>query len=220
MNSDMGIDDMGIDPGPGPGFDVEAFFVGGRRTGALVRETRRGLLRTTLAFRLPEGELVHLSQETRFGSSVLDWTAYRYVDFSTGTGVKGTPNTWHGAGPSAVPSYAAHLLLVRALRSGAGRLAFAQFVEDGDRSVLACAFVREGVEAVDTPEGRQEALKVVLEVEGVPGNTFWCIGESVVKSDWQGGTSYATRDLPFVLGGLDRQVGVILAEALALPAVS
>jgi hypothetical protein len=199
-----------------PGVEVEAFHVGGNRTGALVRRMEPGVLLTTLAFRLPEGDLVHLRQETRFGASVLGWTSYRYVDAGSGVDIHGTGGIPGGARPPAVPSYAAHLLLVPALR--AGRLDFGQFIEDGDGTVLASAFVRQGRETIDTPEGRREGLKVVLEVEGKARNTFWCSGESVLKSDWNGGTSYATRDLPSVLGGLDADVRSIILGALAPPA--
>ncbi len=47
------------------GMKAEAFYIDGRRTGALVRETGDGVLRTTVAFLLPDGHLVHLNQETR-----------------------------------------------------------------------------------------------------------------------------------------------------------
>ncbi len=116
-----------------------------------------------------------------------------------------------------MPSYAAHLLLVEALRTGTGHAEFSQFPEDGDGTVLSAAFTVRGREMTDMPGGRQEALKVVLEVEGEPRNTFWCIGGSVVKSDWQGGTSYATGNLPLVLGGLDPRVRSILSKALFPP---
>ena len=202
---------MGIDAG----YEIGAVHVEGRRTGALVRQTRPGLLLTTLAFLLPDGNLVHLRQETRFGATVLDWESYRYVDSGAGIDVRAASSTAGGPQPPAVPSYAAHLLLVRILGSGAGRLDFGQFAEDGDGTAVASAFVRQGRETVDTPEGRREALRVVLEVEGKPRNTFWCDGGSVVKSDWQGGTSYAASDVSFVLGGLDPRVRPLLAEALA-----
>jgi hypothetical protein len=214
----MGIE-TGITAGTAAGFGVEAFHVGGERTGALVRRSHRGLLLTTLAFLLPDGHLVHLSQETRFAASVRDWTCYRYMDFSAGVERTGTSgNHPGGAGTEAVPSYAAHLLLGQFLRTGADRGDFSQFVEDGDGTVLASAFVRHGMERIHTPAGPQEAVRVVLDIEGQPRNTFWCDGESVVKSDWQGGTSYATRDMSFALGGLDPRVRSILTEAVAAPA--
>ncbi|MHA7262294.1 hypothetical protein ACX80W_03710 [Arthrobacter sp. TMN-37] len=200
------------------GLETEAFYIDGRPSGALVRRSGDGVLSTTLAFLLPEGDLVHRSQETRFAATVLDWSSYRYTDHRAGSDITGSPADYRqGAGPRPIPSYAAYPLLVQWLRAGRNRLAFRQFVEDGDGAVCAAAFTRWGWETIDTPGGRQEALKVVLEVEGAPGNTFWWNGQAVVKSDWQGAASYAASDLSLFLEGLDPRVRSALEATLDPP---
>ncbi|MBJ2121525.1 hypothetical protein I6N91_11105 [Arthrobacter sp. MSA 4-2] len=201
------------------GLEAEAFYIDGRRTGALVRETGGGALRTTVAFLLPDGHLVHLTQETRYGSDVLGWTSYSYVDHGSDVDITGVPaDDAGGAAHRSIPSYAAHLLLVQALRAGKDRVAFSQFIEDGDGTALGAVFAVRGRETVETPWGRQEALKVLLEVEGEPRNTFWWDGDRVVRTDWQGGTSYAAHDLPLLLSGLDARVRSALDAALSPPA--
>ncbi|WP_159616447.1 hypothetical protein [Arthrobacter zhaoguopingii] len=198
--------------------EAEAFYIDGRRTGALVRETGGGALRTTVAFVLPDGQLVHLTQETRYEGDVLGWTSYRYVDHRSDIDITGVQaGDAGGTGPRPVPSYAAHLLLVQALRAGKDRLEFSQFVEDGDRRARDAVFAVRGPETIDTPCGRHEALKVQLEVEGEPRNTFWWDGNTVVRTDWQGGISYATHDLPLLLSGLDPRVLSALDSALSRP---
>ena len=201
------------------GLEAEAFYIDGQRTGALLRETGGGSLRTTVAFLLPDGHLVHLNQETRYEGNVLGWTSYRYVDSGSDVDITGFPADHAGsAGPRPVPSYAAHLLLVQALRAGKDRMAFSQFIEDGDGRALGAVFAVRGRETVDTPWGRREALKVLLEVEGEPRNTFWWDGETVVRTDWQGGVSYAAHDLPLLLSGLDPRVRSALDPVLPPPA--
>ena len=114
-----------------------------------------------------------------------------------------------------VPSYAAHLVLRDFLATGASRRAFRQFNETDPSVISAAAFVRLGPEHVETPWGSTEAVRVVLEIDGREGNIFWCAHGSVVKSDWQGATSYATGDVEFVMQGLAPQVQAILKAALA-----
>ena len=58
-------------------------------------------------------------------------------------------------------------------------------------------------------------MKVVLEVDGRAGNTFWCVEMLVMKSDWQGATSNSTNHIDSALVDLDAGVQARLGSALA-----
>lgn len=197
--------------------EIESFHEAGAKVGALIRHLSKDLLRTTLAFRVEGGPVVHLFQETRFAPDVFEWSAYRYVDHLQNSTVEVRaaelpPRRDIASTP--IPSYAAHLVLRDFLETTAPQRLFSQFHEDDPAATVSAAFVRHGTETIQTPQGPRDALKVVLEVDGRAGNTFWCIDGAPVKSDWQGATSYAATDTDSVLRGLDTEVLSILKLAL------
>jgi hypothetical protein len=197
--------------------EIESFYDDGSKAGALVRKVADGSMQTTLVFEAAAGPVVHLFQETRFEAVAEDWSAYRYVDHLEGSVADVRSESLlqrpdHPQNP--VPSYAAHLVLKDFLATGASRREFSQFNETDPSVVSAAAFVRLGPEQVETPWGSTEAVRVVLEIDGREGNIFWCAHGSVVKSDWQGATSYATDDVEFLMQGLAPEVQAILKATL------
>ena len=198
--------------------EIAAFYDDGTKAGALIRHVSEGLIQTTLAFKGAGGPLIHLFQETRFDSDVRDWSAYTYVDHLENSVLEVRSEalpTWPDLPEKPIPSYAAHLVLKDFLATADLRRDFSQFDESDPSMISAAAFVRHGPENVETPWGSQEALKVALEIDGHEGNTFWCADGSVVKSDWQGATSFTTKEVDSVLEGLDADVQTILRAALA-----
>lgn len=195
---------------------IDSFYEGGAKTGALIRRLSEDRIQTTLAFRIRSGPVVHLFQETRFTTNVFGWSAYRYVDHlqNTNVDVRATEPLPQRDAHTPIPSYAAHLVLTDFLATTAPKREFRQFHEDDPSTTASASFVRRGHETIQTPRGPREALKVVLEVDGHEGNTFWCIDGVPVKSDWQGAASYAAPDTEFALRGLDADVLSILQAAL------
>ncbi|WP_155838723.1 hypothetical protein [Arthrobacter castelli] len=200
--------------------DIESFYVEGNKTGALIRRLSKDSIQTTLVFKIEDGSIIHLFQETWFSTGILDWTEYKYVDRLEGTNVEvraSTEPSLRDRTVKPIPSYAAHLVLKDFLTTTERQWEFSQFDEDVPLVPRPAAFVSHGTENVETPWGTREASKVVLEVDGREGNTFWCIAGAVVKSDWQGATSYATDDVGFVVKGLDTAVQSLLKTVLAEP---
>lgn len=198
--------------------EIESFYDGGKKAGALIRRLSQNLIQTTLAFRIDGGPIVQLFQQTRFPTEVLNWSDYKYVDQLEDTSVEvhaATEPLLQHRSKKPIPSYAAHLVLKDFLATTESQREFEQFDEGGPLAITPAVFVRQGTENVETPWGSREALKVVLEVDGRAGNTFWCADASVVKSDWQGAISYATNDVDFVLQGLDAEVQTLLESALS-----
>lgn len=198
--------------------ELESFHDAGAKVGALIRHLTPDLMQTTLAFRIADGPVVHLFQETRFATDVFGWTAYRYVDHLQDSNVEvqaKDPRADGGTASTPIPSYAAHLVLKQFLATTAVRREFRQFHEDDPSATAAATFVRHGTETIRTPKGPRDAQRIVLEVDGRAGNVFWCVGGVPVKSDCQGATSYADTDTDSVLRDLDAEVLSILRTALA-----
>ncbi|WP_028280835.1 hypothetical protein [Arthrobacter sp. H5] len=197
--------------------EIESFYVNSEKAGALIRRLSEGLIQTTLVFKSEGGAIVQLFQETHFSTDVLDWAEYKYVDHMEGTSaiVRAAEEPLLRSRPvKPIPSYAAHLVLKDFLVTSESRREFSQFSEGVPLAPAPAAVVRHGAERVETPWGSPVASKVVLEVDGREGNTFWCVDGSVVKSDWQGATSYATGDVGLVLQGLDAEVQSLLRSVL------
>lgn len=196
--------------------EFNSFHEGGAKIGALIRHVSEDRIQTTLAFRAQGGPVVHLFQETRFTTNVFNWTAYRYVDHlqNTNVEVRAAEPVPQRDPRTPIPSYAAHLVLTDFLSTTAPTREFHQFHEDNPSTAVSASFVRHGHETIQTPRGPRDALKIVLEVDGHEGNTFWCIDGVPVKSDWQGAASYATTDTDFALRGLDAEVLSLVKEAL------
>lgn len=195
--------------------EIESFHDAGAKVGALIRHPSEDLLQTALAFKVDGGPVVHLFQETRFATRVFDWSAYRYVDHLQNSNVEARAAESPPRRDIAdAPSYAARLVLTDFLATTAPQREFRQFHEDDPSAIASAAFVRHGTE-IQTPWGPRDSFKIVLEVDGREGNTFWCIDGVPVKSDWQGATSYAITDTDFVLRGLDAEVLSILKSALS-----
>lgn len=198
--------------------EIESFYDDGNKAGALIRRLSKDFIQTTLVFRIEDGPIIHLFQETRFPADVLDWSKYKYLDHLEGTSVEvraATEPLLRDRTVKPIPSYAAHVVLKDFLATAEPQREFNQFSEGIPLAVTPAAFVDRGTENVETPWGSLEALKIVLEVDGREGNTFWCVDGSVVKSDWQGATSYATGDLGFVLQDLDAEVQTLLNSVLS-----
>ena len=195
--------------------EINSFHEGGAKIGGLIRHLSEDRIQTTLAFRIPSGPVVHLFQETRFAANVFDWSAYRYVDHLQNIKVQVRAAEQFGErdARTPIPSYAAHLVLTEFLASAAPQREFRQFHEDDPSTAVSASFVRRGPETIQTPRGPRDAIKVVLEVDGREGNTFWCVHGVPVKSDWQGATSYPAT-AGFVLRDLDADVLSILKGAL------
>ncbi len=197
--------------------EIEAFYDGGKKAGALIRQFSANLLQTTIVFEIDGGPIIHAFQQTRFGLDVFDWSEYKYVDHLEGSDVEVKASAeplLRDSTAKPVPSYAAHLVLKEFLATNEPQRKFKQFDEGSPLSISPAVFVRQGIEDVETPWGNREALKVISEVDGRLGNTFWCANESVVKSDWQGATSYATNDVDFVLRDLNAEVQTVISEVL------
>ena len=197
--------------------EINSFHAGGTKAGALIRHLSEDRIETTLAFRIHSGPVVHLFQETRFAANAFDWSVYRYVDRLLNMDVTvqaPVPLPHEDPARTPIPSYAAHLVLKDLLDTAAPRREFRQFHEDDPSTTASAALVRAGSETVETPWGPRDAEKVVLEVDGRAGNTFWCVDGAPIKSDWQGATSYVTTDTEYVLQGLDPEVLCILKADL------
>lgn len=197
--------------------EIESFYIAGNKVGALVRQLSGNFIQTTLVFKIVGGPIVHLFQRTRFSTHVLDWDEYEYVDHHEDISVEVHADDkplLRGPTRKPIPSYAAHLVLKDFLATDEPRRDFEQFNEGDPLAVNAAVFMCQGREDIETPWGIREALKVVLEVDGRAGNTFWCIDGSVVKSDWQGASSYFIRDIDLALEDLDAEVRTLLNRAL------
>lgn len=189
--------------------EVESFYLGDEKVGVLVRQCSLNNIRTTLSFKIGDGPAVYLFQETRFPTDVFSWIEYTYFDLLEGVRIEErSADELLQLAPrnNPIPSYAAHLLLKDFLATNEPRRDFSQFEEGASSTVVSAAFVRHGMEEIETLNGSHEALKVVLEVDGRAGNIFWCVDTLVVKSDWQGATSYANSDVALALENLDDDV--------------
>ena len=152
--------------------EIESFHDAGAKVGALIRHRSEDSLRTTLAFRVKGGPVVHLVQETRFATNVFDWSAYRYIDHLQTSNVEvraAEPRPRRDSANTPIPSYAAHLVLTDFLATTAPRREFRQFHEDDPSAIASAAFVRHGTETIQTPWGPRDALKIVLKVDGTTG---------------------------------------------------
>lgn len=198
--------------------EIESFYLGEQKVGALVRRFSLNLIQTTLVFKIEDGPVIHLFQETRFPTDVLEWSEYKYVDHLEGTNVEAKADTGpllRDPASKPIPSYAAHVVLKDFLATAEPQRGFSQFNECVPLTITPAAFVRQGTERVETPWGWRDAVEVVLEVDGRAGNTFWCVDTLVVKSDWQGATSYSTNNIDSALQGLDAEVQRHVESALA-----
>lgn len=197
--------------------EAESFFMGQEKVGVLLRAIQTDALVTMLAFTPPGRDMVQLRQETQFAGSPLQWSSFAYVDDAEGIQRRGTRENGRVTidGPatsvpaSAIPSYAAHLLLRQLLLSDANRLEFAEFSEGGTMEAVDARLERHPEETVELLSGTARAQRVVLTRNGVAANTFWCQGCEVVKSDWQGAVSYLAKSEEELLDGLPPQFSTI-----------
>lgn len=198
--------------------EIESFYDKGRKAGALIRRLSGESIQTFLVFRAEGGPVIRLSQETWYSADVLNWIKYSYVDQTEDPRTRTqacTERLVHERTTSSIPSYAAHVVLKNFLLAAEPRRDFNQFDEGvGQQEAAPAAFVAHGIETVATPWGSRKAQKMVLLIDGRASNSFWCIDGSVVKSDWQGATSYATSDVEFVLQDLDDEVKKFLTPIL------
>lgn len=189
---------------------MEAFYTGGTKSGALVRQVSTDPIDTPLAFQVLDGPLVHLEQSTLLDKSPLDWTKFWFSDHLDGIVTEGSRDNWvtgrNGLpaerSVSAIPSSAAHVILTSSLRTAAESVDFEQFAEGDRNTTFRASFVRKGREEILVPGATIDAEKVSLDLDGHVTNTFWVEGQTVVKSDWNGAESYPSRSQDETVEGL------------------
>lgn len=96
--------------------EIASFDDGDSRAGALISHCSEDLIRTTLVFKVLDGPIIHLFEQTRFRSDVMEWSANMYVDHLENSVVEVRPDAspWRPDLPeNPIPSYAAHLVRVR-----------------------------------------------------------------------------------------------------------
>ncbi|MBH0098604.1 hypothetical protein I6E68_05540 [Salinibacterium sp. NSLL150] len=204
---------------------VESFYVGGVKSGALLRRVNADHITTLLAFQSPDGPLIQLEQTTWFARSPLEWTKFCFTDHSAGVETESTREKWVASQGStltaefraAIPSYLAHVLLASFLQTGAESRDFSQFAEGTPNVVVAARFVRGATEEILVGSNSTAAQKVLLELAGHATNTFWVDGQSILKSDWNGAESYPAPTLDDALDGLSTPiVEIVTAFAHAI----
>lgn len=189
---------------------MEAFYTGGTKPGALVRQVSTDRIDTLLAFQVLDGHLVHLEQSTLSDKSPLDWTRFWFSDRLDGIVTEGSrDNRVSGRNGllaeksvSAVPRYAAHGILTSFLPTATESVDFEQFAEGDRNTTFRASFVRKGREGIFVPGATNEAEQASLELDGHVTNTFWVEGQTVVKSDWNGAESYPARSQDEIVEGL------------------
>lgn len=190
--------------------------------GAILREERDGLLRTRTALRMgADAPVYQVDDEIRFDGDVRNWQSFTYTTQPSGLTRQGKrPDTGevHIDGveqvalQQGIPSYADCLLVPAAVGSAHGVLEYERF----DEASLACAHAAlrlDGDEEIALFDGSQVvAQKVQLVVGGKPGNTFWVVGEQVVKSDWCGAQSFLLECPEGVFDDLDEEVQALISS--------
>ncbi|QYH35684.1 hypothetical protein [Salinibacterium sp. M195] len=203
---------------------VESFYVGGVKSGALLRRTNADHITTLLAFQSPDGPLVQLEQTTWSAASPLDWTKFRFTDYLAGVETESTREMWVASQgntltaelDAVIPSYLAHVLLATFLQTSAESRDFGQFAEGTPDTLVSARFVRGATEEILVGSNSIAAQKVSLLLEGHVTNTFWVDGQSILKSDWNGAESYPVPTLDDALGGLSTHI-VEIVTAFAHP---
>ncbi|MBH0116032.1 hypothetical protein I6E52_04155 [Salinibacterium sp. NG253] len=204
---------------------VESFYVGGVKSGALLRRLNADRITTLLAFQSPDGPLIQLEQMTWFAPSPLEWTKFRFTDHLAGVETESTREKWlesqqntlNAEFGEAIPSYLTHVLLASFLQSRAESRDFGQFAEGAPDTVVAAQFIRGETEEIQVGSNSIAAQKVSLVLDGHVTNTFWANGQSILKSDWNGAESYPVPTLDDALDGLSTPiVEIVTAFAHAI----
>lgn len=205
--------------------EIEAFRRAGEDAGLLVRTAGIRSLRTGLVFTTPDGAVVDLLQHTRFDAAGT-WSEFshreaghevRYGNAASTAAPGGVPRLDVGG---AIPSYAAHRVLVRFAASAEDHVDFLQFAESPAPEVQRARFERQGAEDLVIDGIEVHAERIGLVIDGRPANTFWFRGASRVASDWGGARSSPVKDARAVIAGLDVRIRDRAVALLGAPGIS
>ncbi|TNU73478.1 hypothetical protein FH969_11165 [Miniimonas arenae] len=187
----------------------DRFLVAGAPAGALVRHLEPGRLRTVLAYASADGAVVHHTSEIDHPGDVRHWTRSRYTETEKGLDVE---HRHLGSAAPSVPTYADVLVVERLARLREDRLDVPVLHErDGD--VEAGAFVRHARDLA-APRGLQVDSRVDVLTGVALHARHWCLGPTLLASDWMGAFSFRVRTLDLALRGVPDGVAALVRDAV------
>lgn len=197
------------------------------RCGAILRHIEPRRLHTRTVFRMGEDAPVYLVDHVvEHDGDVRQWRRFAYDCPTSGSRHTGTRDRAGAVRIDGRPAprltgalggYGEHLLVDQLLRDESAAASYRQFDEgEPELDVQAAELRRSGVEPTLLLDGSTVAAeRIDLVVDGRGGNTHWCVGTVVVKSDWRGAQSFLVPDLDAICSGLDHEVVTRIREFTA-----
>ena len=183
----------------------DRFLIGGRPAGALVRRLVPGWLSTVIAFADPSGTIVHHTSEIEYDGDPERWTSTHYTEAEHDVDV--THVNPDPTSPS-VPTYA-DLLVVERLARVRGELYEVTALHERDGDLEPGAY-RRHTENLGTPRGLTADSRVDVTSGARLHSRHWCLGGTLLASDWMGAFSFRVVSLEAALTGVPQEVADLL----------